>query len=199
MGLGILDISVFHRTLNVLSNEEWACGGISVPPLDQFSIICSLVSNLPIQLWHAIVHPTIVDPQKNVGIEIVVVLQSSGIAAHRRISSLIAINTKGRDAKLHPRLYFMDGCRHLLNEQIHVVAPPIAFAESLSVILVEPIIVKRLSGNGIRIEVVIDMQSVNVVSRDDILHHITYIISVFLQSRIQDKLAIIGNHSFGMA
>ena len=92
---GIVDVWVFRRAFNILANIQIAFVGIPVPPFDQRRIVGCRMAYLPIQLGHAIIYPSIVHPHQHIGIQVVVVLQSVGIASHRRSILLVTIDTKG--------------------------------------------------------------------------------------------------------
>ena len=83
------------------------------------------MTDVPIELWHAVVYPSVVDPQQHVGIELVVVLQTVGVATYGR-TLLVAVDTKGRHAKLDPRLELVYVLAHLLDKEIDIVAAPVA-------------------------------------------------------------------------
>ena len=118
-------VSILHRTFYILTDIEGRTRQMTVPPMNQFIVVGSLVSNLPIQLRHAIVHPAIGIPKEHIGIELVVILQAIGLTAVR-IAFLITIDTERRHAKLHPRLCGMDGFVDLLDEQVDIIAAPVA-------------------------------------------------------------------------
>ena len=68
VSIGILGVGVLHRTLHILANNQGAMGSVLVPPFDECIIIGCLIANLPIDLWHIVVKPAVVHPQKDVGI-----------------------------------------------------------------------------------------------------------------------------------
>ena len=124
MDIGILGVAILHGALHILTNHQRTSTCILVPPVDQGVVISSLVAYLPIDLRYAVVEPAIIDPQEDVGIKVVVVLQTIGIAAYLRIA-LIAIDAKGRDTHLHPRLGCMDGLIELFDKEVHVITTPV--------------------------------------------------------------------------
>ena len=79
--------------LDVLADIERTVASILVPPLDKGLVIGCPVTNLPINLRHAIVDEAIVHPEEHIGIEVVVVLQTEGVGTDRRIT-LVAINAE---------------------------------------------------------------------------------------------------------
>ena len=92
----------------------------------------------------------------------------------------------------------MNRIGQLLDEHIYIMPSPIALAQSLLILFVEAIIVKLLSCNGIRVEVVIDMNSIDIIARDNILHYLANIISILFQRWIQDELSVVRNHTIRM-
>ena len=83
------------------------------------------MTNLPIDLRHAIVYPAIVYPKEHVGIEVVVVLQTSCLASHGR-TLLVSVDAEGRHSELNPRLHARYGVVELLYEEVDVVSAPVA-------------------------------------------------------------------------
>ena len=81
MGIGILRVSILDGTLHILTDHQWTGSCILVPPASQGVVVGSLVANLPVDLGHAVVEPAIVHPQEDICIEVVVVLQTVGVAA----------------------------------------------------------------------------------------------------------------------
>ena len=170
-----------------------------VPPHNQRLVVGSLVANLPIYLWHAIVNPPVVHPHQHVGIEVVIVLQSVRLTSHLGRTLLVAIDAEGRHTELHPRLHLLDALAHLLDEHVHVVAAPVAFVLESVVVLGELLVVGNLlTGSGIRIEIVVDMDSIHVIAAHDVLHHLTDIVAVGGDAWVQDTQAVVREYSFGM-
>ena len=66
-------------TLDVLTDIEWTIARMLVPPLDEGLIIGSSVAYLPIELRHAVVDETIIDPEQHIGIEVIIVLKTEGL------------------------------------------------------------------------------------------------------------------------
>ena len=100
----ILQIGIFNCALYILANNQRTCCCMLAPPLNKCGVISSLMTNLPIELRHAVIHPTVVYPQQDIGIQIVVVLSSVGIATYWR-TLFVSIDSKWRDTNLYPRFY----------------------------------------------------------------------------------------------
>ena len=77
------ELVCFHGTCYVLADIQMRAfpRRVFVPPLDQRDIVGSRMSDLPIYLWNVIVYPTLFYPVCHVCIQVVVVLQSVGVAA----------------------------------------------------------------------------------------------------------------------
>ena len=154
----VLWISILHRTKYILANIQRTIACIAVPPSDKFLIIGCTIANLPVNLWHTIVYPPIVHPLKNVGIEVVIVLQTICTTTILWVVLLISIDTKRRHTKLHPRLTTMDRLTQLLDEKVYIITSPIVnIGETTSVTLEVSLVWNGLSCSRIRIEIVINM------------------------------------------
>ena len=102
VALRILQVGIFGGALHVFADIERTVAGMLVPPSDEGFIVGSGVSYLPVNLWYTVVYPSVVNPKQHVCIEVVIVLQSVGVAAHGR-TLLVAVDAEGRYAELHPR------------------------------------------------------------------------------------------------
>ena len=80
--LRITLVRSLSRTFHVLTDDERTSRCILVPPLDKGVIISSTITNLPVDLRHAVVEPAIIHPHQHVGIEIVVILCTVGVTAN---------------------------------------------------------------------------------------------------------------------
>lgn len=84
-------------------------GGISVrPPEHQLSVVSYLMSHIPVDLRHHIVHQPLPLPEEDIGVEIVIVLQTTGLGSDR-MGSLISVDAEGTDAELDVGLDATDG------------------------------------------------------------------------------------------
>ena len=189
--IGRFGIGKLHRTLHILTNHQRTGTSILVPPLDQRLVVSSLITYLPINLGHAIIQPTVVHPQQDIRIEIVVVLRTVGVTTNLR-TTLVTIDAKGRDTHLHPGLHAMDSLIELLHKQVHVIATPIVDILDTIRVLTELLGI----GNGdtlhrIRIEIVVHVDTVHVIARHDVLGHLTDIIAILRNTRIQNQQVVI--------
>ena len=84
--------------------------GVFVPPFDKRDVIGRRVSDLPIDLGDVIIDPTLLYPIGDIGVEVVVVLQTVGIATRSVCGAfLVAVDAEGTDTEAYPRLGEQDG------------------------------------------------------------------------------------------
>ena len=89
----------------------------------------------------------------------------------------------------------MYGVIQLLYKQIHVVTSPVAYvAETLWIVLKILLIGNLTPCNGVGVEVVIYVQSVNIVTTYDISHYPADIVAILLFCRIEQIQSVIGKH-----
>ena len=156
------------------------------------------MTDLPIQLRYIVVHPSLVHPEKDIGIEIIVVLQAIGITTVG-IVLLVTVDAERRNAELHPRLVLVDGVAELTDEEVHVIAAPVAFVGESPGITTEQLVVGNgLTGSRIRIEVIVDMQPIHIITTHDVAHHMTDEVTALGNGGIQDILIIILEHPLRM-
>ena len=191
MTIRIGRVGELSGALDILTYIKRTIAGILVPPLDEGLVICRLVTYLPINLRHTVIDEAIVYPEENISIEIIVVLKSEGLGANWRVFP-VAIDTERRNAELHPRLDTMDGFTQLLDEAAHIVSSPVAdVTESARIGSIHLLIRNLLACYRIRIEVVVDMKTVDIITAHDISSHLTGIIGSLLESRIEKHEIII--------
>ena len=199
VGLRIVQVGGLHRALNVLADIQWALAAILVPPFYQRLIVGGLVAYFPVDLRHTVVHPSFLHPQQDVGIEVVVVLQSVGVAADVG-AALVAVDSEWRHAHFHPGLHRPHRVVQLLDEQVHVVAPPVADVLESSWIALKVLLVGNLlSGNGVGVEVVVVVESVNVVAPQYVAAYVADEVAVLLQRGVQYVLPVVAEHPSGVS
>ena len=191
-------IRKLHRALDILSNIERTLAREPVPPCDERLVISCRMADLPIDLRHTVVYPAIVDPQQHVGIKIIVVLKAVGLGSVHGITLLVAIDAERRNAELHPRLTLMTGLRKLLDKPVDIVpAPVVDILQTVAVMPEEGLVRDHLTRCWIGIEIVIDMQSVDIIPRNDVVHDLADVLPVLLEARIEDELSVISEHTAG--
>ena len=156
-----------------------------VPPGNKGLIISSLMSDFPIQLRNAVVYPTIIHPQKYIGIKVIKILQTIRFRTIR-IISFIAINTERRNTKFYPRFYMMYSLPQLLYKSAYVISSPISnIPIAMRVLLIQGLVWNLFACYWIRIEIIIYMETIYIISADDVGCHFADVISRFLQTRIE--------------
>ena len=169
------------------------------PPFDECLIIGGFITNLPVNLWHVIVEPAIVHPQKDVGIEVVVVLGTIGVTAYRR-TFFVTVNTKWRDAHLHPGLGLVDGLIELLDEEVDIISAPVVDVPDAVGVLTEEVFVgDNLALHGIGIEIVVHVDAVDIITAHDVTRHLTDVITVLWESGIEDEEIVVAETAEGLA
>ena len=131
----IVQIGLRNRAFDVLSDVEGTSGSMFCPPTQEAIVVGAGVSDGPVELRHDVVHPTLADPEQDVGIQVVVVLQTAGVATgHTTAGRQVVVNAEGRHTEFDPRFDAVHGVVEHLDEGIHVVATPIrAVVESIAV------------------------------------------------------------------
>ena len=147
------------------------------------------MANLPIDLWYTVVHPTLVNPEKDIGIKVIIALQALCLAA-RRVTAHITVNSERRYTELHPWLKLAHGAMKLVYKVINVLPAPLALA-CISILGELGFVIELLALYRIRIEVVINVKTVDIVTCNDIGHHLAYMVTVTLQRRIEVKLSLV--------
>lgn len=105
---------------------------------------------------------------------------------------------KRRHTEFHPRLSVVDGVAELLDKLIHIVAAPVADSHSATVGSVVVAVGDGDARHGIGIEIVVDVQSVDIIAPDDIVDNLTYIFAVHGQRRIEDILSVVAEDALGV-
>ena len=193
-----------HGPGDVLSDVEVGFPGVAVPPFNQGDIVRRRVPYFPIYLRHIVVNPTLLDPMRDVGVEVVVVLQALRLAA-RAVgrTSFVPIDTEGADAEAHPRLRQEDSPAQFAHELVHIVAPPVGPLRSLEAfcqaILAETLVVGEVHArHGIGIEVVVHVNGIHIVARNDVPHHAADEFAARRYARVEEYLFVVADEPFGM-
>ena len=104
-----------------------------------------------------------------------------------------------RRAELHPRLGLGDGLVELAYEEVDVIASPVAqVGDSVGHGAELFFVGYGLACHGVGIEIVVDVESVDVISPDDVGGHAADILTVLRQSGVEDILSVIFKDPFGM-
>ena len=121
------------------------------------------MGEFPIKLRQEIVNPSFFFPQKNIGIESVVILQSAGVAT-ARIRGFVTPDTEWAHTEAHPRFGCFNAFMQVFYEQVYVMPAPIVAFHSFAIFAVRGVIGESFAFDRIRIEIIVEMNSVNVVS-----------------------------------
>ena len=195
---GVVDVGGAHRALHVLPYVERACGGKAAPPVYQFVVVGGGVPDFPVDLRHEIVHPAVVDPKEHVGIKVIVVLQPLCLRARQVCAFFeVMVNAEGRHTKFYPRLHAVNAVAEHLDEGIDIVAPPIVdICNAIAMRGIGLGIGNSQAGYGIRIEVIVDMQSVHVVAAYDVGGDGTDIFAVFRHAGVEEHEVVVFEEAF---
>ena len=193
-----LRISILHRIHYRLTDEQRTIFRILCPPLHQCLIISYRMTYLPVYLRNVIVYPTFTGPKKHISIKIIIVLQTIGLTT-QRITLLITVNTKRRNTELNPRLQFAHCLMNFLYQHIDITATPIRFIRKSTAITGKAGIIREVySLFRIRVEIIIHMNSINIVAGNNIRNHHTDVATAFRQCRVEIDLVTVSNKPFGM-
>ena len=184
----VLHITCLDGAFDVLTDEERTTGSIVSPPLYKAFIVGRRMSDFPVYLWDGIVHPSLVYPEEDIGIEVVVILQAAGIAARDVATHFdIVIDAERRDTELHPRLGGVDRLVDALDEGVDIISPPfINVAETVGIFRKGLLVGDGESSHGIGIEIVVDMNAIDIVTRHDVLHDHADVAVIDLKSGVED-------------
>ena len=193
------EVAVLCGAVDILADGEGTGSGVLRPPAAETVVVGCGMSNLPIDLRHGVVHPTLVNPVDDIGVEVVIVLQTAGVRSGDGAAVLlVVVDAEGTDAELHPGLCLVDGTMEHLDEEVYVVASPVAaVADAVVVFLERGIVGDGLSGYGVGVEVVVDMEAVNIVATDDVLHHLTDVLAVLVEGGVEDEQVVISEEALG--
>ena len=168
------------------------------PPLHQSFIVGSRMSYLPVHLRYVIINPAFACPQKYVGIQIIIILQTVCGAA-QRVAALIAVDTERTHAELHPGFQSADRLMYFLNENIHITAAPVRLiAETATIACKAGIIREILSLDRIGIEIIVHVNGIHIIARHDVGYHLTDMIAAFGKRRVEVKLVAIRHEPLRM-
>lgn len=121
------ELVVFHGVGDGLADVEVGAEVVLGPPEAEGSVIGAGVSDFPVELGDVVIDPLFLYPKFYVGKEFVVVLEGVGVAAGAVGGVLfVTIYAEGADAEADPGLCLEDGLFDFADEEIDVVASPVA-------------------------------------------------------------------------
>ena len=92
----------------------------------------------------------------------------------------------------------MNGLIKLLYKDVDIVTSPVAdIIETAIVSLILLLVIDDLSCCRIRIEIVVNVKSVDIIPFDDVVDHVTHIISSLGDAWVEYQLSIIVEHPVG--
>ncbi|OAV73558.1 hypothetical protein Barb7_02953 [Bacteroidales bacterium Barb7] len=142
---------------------------------------------------------------QDIGVEVIVVLQTVGLAARTvRRTLFIAVNAKRTDAEAHPGLCQQNGTLQFTHQQVYILPPPIAspllgISAGDTVTAETCIIGERIPRRRIGIEIIIHVNGIHVIAADYIPHDTTDKLPVFGNARVKKQLLVIGDKAFRIA
>ena len=196
----IVDIWRSDRTNHVLPDVDRTPGGMFGPPTHEAVVVGRGMSDGPIELRDDIVHPALTNPEQDVGIQVVVVLQPAGVTAgHATSGRIVVVYAKRRYAELDPRFDAVHRVVQHFDEGVHVVSAPIcAVVEAIAVGGVGCIVGNGQTCGGIGIEIVVDVQAVDVVTAHNIGRHIANVALVLNHTGIKKDEPVIRKKAVGV-
>lgn len=176
-------------------------GGFAAPPLQESHKACVRVRDVPVELRREVVDPSLAEPQSRVGVEFFVLVESFDLFG---VSG--SPHTERAYADFDPRFDFLGVSVEALDELVDVVSAPVAAVELATHILILLIgfLVREIDDfvrlfilNLIGVEIVVDVDSVNVVSFDDIENDCERVFLRFLFSGIHPEILAISFDDIG--
>ena len=195
---GVVEIACSHRTLHVLTNNQGTTIGVARPPTNQTIVVGCLMSDFPIELWHHIVHPTLVHPIEHIGIKVVIVLQTARFASWNVASSReVMIDAEGRNPKFHPRFHAVHCVVEHLHKGVYIISAPLCFVlNSIAIGLISSIILNHLTSCWIGVEIIVDVQAVYIIATHDVGCNFANVALIFHHTRIKNQQSIIAKEAF---
>ena len=167
--------SVHHR----LADEKRTILRMFCPPVYQSLIISTRMTDFPIYLRNIIIDPAFACPQQDISIQIIIILQTICLTP-QRISAFITINAERTDPELYPRFYFTHSLMYLFDKDVHIAATPVGFVRKTSSVTGETVIIGEIfPGNRIRIEVIVHMDGIHIITGNDIGNHHANMLTTF--------------------
>ena len=108
------------------------------------------------------------------------------------------VNAEGRNTEFDPRFDAVHGVVEHLDEGVHVVATPIyAVVESIAVGGEGGIVGNGQTGHWIGIKIVVDVQTIDIVTAHNVGRHITDVALVFDLPRVENDESVVGEKAIG--
>ena len=194
---GIAQVVVLDGALHVLTYVQMSASGILAPPPDEGFVIGRGMTYLPVYLRYVVIHPTLAHPFQHIGIEVVIVLQTFGFGTHR-VVPLVAVYAERTYTELAPGLHALDGFVELLDELVHIVASPVVARHAVAVLLIRGIVGDGQAVGRIRIEIIVDVQAVHVVTLHNVHGHTADVVAVLRLAGVEEHQAVVMEEALGM-
>src|SRR5436190_17340579 len=163
------------------------------PPVQQQTKTRCGLLNFPIKLRSQVINPTILQPFPGIRVQSRVSISTLDLFRVARPP-----NPKWADAKFHPGFCLLDSVIYTVDKSIYVFSPPVVSIKLAASSITFPTCVIRkfqISAGGIflgvRIKVIVKVNSIDVVPLHHIHHHGERIVLHLFLTRIQPKKSAI--------
>lgn len=196
------EVAGVHGALDVLPDVEMCFPGVLVPPVKKGEVVGSLVTDFPVYLGCTVINPSLACPEGNVGVEVVVILESVGTAAVR-VAGLVAVYAEWADAEADPGFLVLDGFLEGTYQLVHVLSPPVVplvgFVSGGEAVFPETVVVREgFSIHGVGIKVVIHVYGIDVIPAHDVPHDTADVFPAGGDTRVEEQLPPVGDEPLGM-
>ncbi len=112
------------------------------------------------------------------------------------VGGFVPPNPEGADSEFHIRLLFFDLGRQLANKGVDVISAPVSniIEAILAVRLVCLLIWKITFVSGIRVEIIVELDSIDIVLRYNLHHAVNNVLLRFRDAGIEQKPSSVGDH-----
>ena len=195
--VAVARIGGVHDPIYILTDIYINVGGIVVPPFCKMAARRGLKVERPVELGSKIVDPSVFSPKKHVGIEIIVVLKPGAVAASW-VAAFITPYPEGTYSKPHPWLSLLYRGMKLLYKEVNIMSAPFIAVHFRAKFLIARVVRREFpSIGGIRIEIIVDMNAVDVIAADDVADHVANEIAVLLIGRVEESLSVEFDETMG--
>ncbi len=149
----------------------------------------------PIHLRADVVDPALADPLPGVRVQVVVRLHAAPGVGAERVGAGVAPHAERADAELRAGPDLLDAGRHLTDQLVDVVPPPVGPGrEVAAVAVVGLVVVEGLAGHRIGVEVVVEVDRVDLVLVHRVEHRLAHELADLGQPRVVVELAAVRHH-----
>ena len=170
------------------------------PPRQQLGEALLGLALGPVELRGEVIGHALTDPLPGIGVEHLVLIHALDAFGKARFP-----DTEGADAELHPGLFAMHRGIHRPHQAVDVLAPPVRSTQLAAGALVgaPTAVVGKRHGRpqgrfvGIRVEIVVDVDPIEVVAMDHVGHHLEGLVTRLGEAGIEPEELAIGHHQIG--